>query len=248
MCVWDSTVQSQRHLALPGRPAPPSSPRLLSPPLSATSHVPLGSTSGRRNTHSARPRSCRLHRQCPRSGSAPAPGPPGYRTAARPPLAPLVIERLRCTGTALARGGEAGTRGHPHRPHFGPQVASLETQLPPAAAHGPQCSAPALHLFRWSQAWLIERRTLAVRRSAGGACARGDLRRARRGSWVSRGGRCRPRTLHLAPPAPSRVPRALPDPRISSHGFSARQGRLPAETGQENLLPTQPGAAEAQVG
>ena len=36
--------------------------------------------------------------------------------------------------------------------------------------------------------------------------------------------------------------------RAFSYGFSARQGRLPAEPGQENLLGSQPGAAEAQVG
>lgn len=53
-------------------------------------------------------------------------------------------------------------------------------------AQDPQCFAhrPA-HRFRRGQAWLIEHRALATRRSAGGACA---TRRFRRG-W--RGGSCR---------------------------------------------------------
>lgn len=53
-------------------------------------------------------------------------------------------------------------------------------------AQSPQCFAPRpTRFFRWGQAWLIEHRTLAARRSAGGACATRGFRRG----WC--GGSCR---------------------------------------------------------
>lgn len=117
-------------------------------------------------------------------------------------------------------------------------VASGGSGSRPGRAQGPRGLAPRPGpLFRRGQAWLIEHRAPAARRSAGSACAARGFRRGGRGARRSAGSRAVAGSACAA--GEGRGGRG--------HGLAAGQGRLPAGPGQEDLPPAQPGAAEAHV-
>lgn len=181
-----------------------------------------------------------------------------YPGALEPARRAVLSERTR--SRQLPLGGLSPQRTKFLRTCSCPPLRVPSTYRVPGALPAPPHNAlrPAPRASSVGATWLIERRALAARRSAGRACPRAGFRRARRKRRGSRrpgavymsvaagagAGRC---ALALLPA--SRTPeRAPPDPRTSSHGFSACEGRLPAESGQEDLLPAQPRATEAQVG
>lgn len=97
----------------------------------------------------------------------------------------------------------------------------------------------------------------ATRRSTGGACAHGVPGELRHGCDLGCSGRAGGEpgvSRRETGPDLGRCPRvarssAPSEPaRASGHGLPARQGRLSAEPGQEDLLPARPRAAPAQAG